>query len=165
MSENIYANYLNYVRDVLGAQNFVSASYEGSLRDHFFHPDPNLEIEKQWDILFVNSVFTSLESLFEKEQEELFQKMLKAMNLDGISALAVDSSIMNEREILRRWKPYGSPKVLVIFKQNPHISDGLRLIDDSAVLETYSPYHLIQNPEFKKITWLHLQQVMKHFTK
>lgn len=165
MTENPYVNYLQYVRDVLGAHSFVQGPVESALRDHFFQPDEKLEIEKRWDVLFVNSIFTEVESLFEKAHHELFEKMFKAMNLKEHSMLAVDSRIMNDREIIRRWNPYGAPKVLIVFKQHPEIREGLRYIDDTSVIETYSPFHLVQNPEYKKITWNHLQQVMAYLNK
>jgi hypothetical protein len=165
MTENPYAGYLKYVRDVLGANQFVADSVDSGLKDHFYQPDEKLDIEKPWDLLFVNSIFTSMESLFEKEQHDLLQKMVAAMKLKNESVLAVDTHITSEREILRRWTPYGAPKVMVLFKQNPEITNELRYVDDTSVIETYSPYHLLHHPEFKKITWNHLQLVMGYFNK
>lgn len=162
MTENPYFNYLRYVRDVLGAQSIVGESRELNLRDHFFHPDPKLELGQKWDLMIVNSIFSSFESLFEEEAQDLFQKMLKAMNLGDRKILCVDSHLMNEREIVRRWRGYGLPEAMIIFKDHPEISEDLRLIEDTAIIETYSPYHLTHHPEYKKIVWNHLQKVMLH---
>ncbi len=163
MSENPYYAYLKYVSGVLGSHHVLTETKDINLRDSFFHPDEKLELGQKWDLIFVNSMFSSMESLFEENHLELFKKMLKAMNLDHKHILFVDTYLMSEKEILRKFYSYTLPEVMVIFKDRPEAST-LRLIDNSAVIETYSPYHLQQYPEFKKITWSHLQVVMAHFS-
>jgi hypothetical protein len=162
MSENPFFVYLNYVRDVLGAHQVLTETVDLNLRDHFFHPDEKLELGQKWDLIFVNTMFSSIESIFDGGSHELFQKMLTAMKLGDQKILYVDTDLMNEKEIIRRWKSFGLPQAMVIFKDNPTITDGLRWVDDTSVIETYSPYHLQHFPEFKKITWNHLQVVMEH---
>lgn len=162
MSENPYYAYLKYVSAVLGAPQVLTQTMDVNLRDSFFHPDEKLELGQKWDVIFVNSIFSSVESLFEESHLELFQKMLRAMCLENKSVLYVDSHLMNDKDILRRFYSYTLPEVMVIFKDHPDTGQGLRLIDNSAVIETYSPYHLQHHPEFKKITWNHLQTVMTH---
>ena len=164
MSENPYYTYLKYVSGVLGAHHVLTETMDINLRDSFFHPDEKLELGQKWDLIFVNSMFSSMESLFEESHLELFKKMLKAMNLENKHILFVDTYLMSEKEILRKFYNPTLPEVMVIFKDRPEASN-LRLIDNTAVIETYSPYHLQQHPEFKKITWNHLQTVMAHFSR
>lgn len=165
MNENPYANYLKYVRDVLGAQHIVQDSDLGRLKDHFFQPNPQLELEKKWDVIFVNCMFSEMESLFEESNQGLFQKMLSAMKLGTRSVLSVDTDVFTEKEILRRWYPFGLPELLVIFKSNPELAEDLRWVDDTAVVETYSPYFLQHQPDLKRITWNHLQRAMNHLAR
>lgn len=160
IEQHPYLNYLKYVRDVLGVRHLMSEPSPKDLSTDFYQPDPNLKLEQKWDLIFVNCLFSSVESLFEPENFELFEKILQAMKLSKKKVLFVDSPLHNEKEILRRWYPFGLPKVLIMMKEQAEAQAVVHYKDETAVIETYNPYMLRHQTDLKKLAWNHLKSVL-----
>lgn len=167
---NAVENYLIYLADVLGVKKIINplANFSDDLvKKEFVLSGHEKQITKQdltrIELLFVNHIESSQESIFEKKNNELFLKMFSAMKVENIPSLVVDCHIEDSKYVLQELIGLENLKAIVFLKSTPSLSHDLCAFGHMSFIETFSPHLLNVKLELKKQTWLDLQKIMRLF--
>ncbi len=147
-----------YLTQVLGLKYFIRPESKAEPKEWVFELSPQ-------DLSMVKIGFLSLadqaESLFSKQNFELFEKMRQAMKLDKSTTLVVEGP-QTKRELLKLLKQYRLP-IWVILGTSPDISFPEHQVisyKDQKLLQTFHPQFLNIDVELKKLSWQDLKLVM-----
>jgi hypothetical protein len=148
---------IRYVQDVLGLRNILLSR---ELVPHLqpVTPAPQPRTSEKLIVLFATTLSTA--------ERELAGKMFQAMKLTGKDLLTIENS--NDPTTLQARIDSTDAKVILAFG-----IDATKFLSTTAelgawgdhgarrVLATHAPIEMLQNPDLKKTTWAHLQNVMK----
>ncbi|MGZ3774426.1 MAG: hypothetical protein ACXVCY_11315 [Pseudobdellovibrionaceae bacterium] len=157
-------DYLHYLQDVLGIQNIMVASENGS--DHpvqfFSSQGPfNTAAVPSYELIFLNIVTQAKESFFNKDVQDLFEKMKTAMKLKNIQVLELDCTVEDRSQLPSELAKICEGRVVVVFSSFPQSIGELIFKGSGKWIETYSPAYLLEDTTAKKVVWNDLQKVMK----
>lgn len=118
--------------------------------------------EKQHaELVFLNILTQSKESLFNPAVEDLFGKMKAAMKLKNLQVLELDCTVEDRSHLPSELAPLCESKVVVVFSSFPKDLGEFIFKGPGHWLETYSPAYLLEDPGAKKVVWNDLQKVMR----
>ncbi|MBV2169511.1 MAG: hypothetical protein KUL82_12470 [Bdellovibrio sp.] len=157
-------DYIVYLQEVLGLQNVMLPSSEGStVRTQFYTPQGPFEPGEfqHYELVFLNILTQSKESLFLPEVQDLFVKMKSAMKLKNIQVLELDCTVEDRSQLPSELAKHCEGKVVVVFSSFPKDIGELIFKGPGKWIETYSPAYLLEDAGAKKVVWNDLQKVMK----
>ncbi|XGC79587.1 hypothetical protein ACES2L_09640 [Bdellovibrio bacteriovorus] len=157
-------DYIQYLQEVLGLQNVMITPEESfAQKTSFFLPEgpfaPN-EIQHA-ELVFLNILTQSKESLFLPETKDLFGKMKAAMKLKNLQVLELDCTVDNRAELPSELAKLIQARIVVVFSSFPKDIGEMIIKGSGKWIETYSPAYLLEDPAAKKVVWNDLQKVMK----
>ncbi|UOF01755.1 uracil-DNA glycosylase family protein [Bdellovibrio reynosensis] len=157
-------DYIQYLQEVLGLQNvMITPGETGAQKTSFFLPEgPFAPAEVQHaELVFLNILTQSKESLFLPETKDLFGKMKAAMKLKNLQVLELDCTVDSRGELPSELAKLIQARVVVVFSSFPKDIGELIIKGSGKWIETYSPAYLLEDPGAKKVVWNDLQKVMK----
>jgi|GEM_PF-1245916 len=172
-------DYLRYLKDVLGLQNVMlpqvpehealGAQFgidveklQAGNQQFFTANGPLVMTEKKHlELIFINILTQSKESLFNPEVKSLFAKMKSAMKLENIQVMEVDCTVEDRSKLPSALAEMFEAKVVVVFSSFPKDIGELIYKGPGKWIETYSPAYLIEDAGAKKVVWNDLQKVMR----
>lgn len=157
-------DYLQYLQDVLGVQNVMLSSGEGSgVKARFFTTTGAFESSemRHYELVFLNIVTQSKESFFLSEVRDLFEKMKSAMKLKNLQVLELDCTVENRSQLPSELAKICEGRVVVVFSSFPQNIGELIFKGPGKWIETYSPSYLLEDAAAKKVVWNDLQKVMR----
>lgn len=169
-------DYIQYLEEVLGLQKVMIAkdpatadsgkarffTEQGSFASADSAGSENTPVEIQhFELIFLNILTQTKESLFLPETKDLFGKMKAAMKLTNLQVLELDCTIEDRSQLPSELAKICESKVVVVFSSFPKDIGELIFKGPGKWLETYSPAYLIEDAGAKKVVWNDLQKVMK----
>lgn len=157
-------DYIQYLQDVLGLQNvMISTAGRGEVQTRFFSSQGPFEPTEllHFEVIFLNILTQSKESLFNPEVRELFNKMRGAMKLNNLQVLDLDCTVEDRSQLPSELAKICESKVVVVFSSFPKDIGELIFKGPGKWLETYSPAYLLEDAAAKKVVWSDLQKVMR----
>jgi hypothetical protein len=157
-------DYLNYLQDVLGLQSvMLPKSDQESVRPQFYTVRGAFQPGEfaHYELVFLNILTQSKESLFLPEVQDLFGKMKAAMKLKNLQVLELDCTVDDRSMLPSELAKLCEGKVVVVFSSFPKDLGEFIFKGPGHWLETYSPAYLLEDPAAKKVVWNDLQKVMK----
>lgn len=167
-------DYVQYLQEVLGLQNVMmtpepqqsqAISSAPSVPRFFTRKGPFEPQEKAYyELIFLNVVTQSKESIFVPEVNELFEKMKAAMKLRNLQILDLDCTVEDRSQLPSAMAQVCESRVVVVFSSFPKDLGELIYKGPGKWIETYSPAYLLEDPGAKKVVWNDLQKVMKELS-
>lgn len=158
-------DYIQYLQDVLGLNSVILAANENdrAQKIRFYSANgPFLVPDLQHvEIVFLNILTQSKESLFVPEVRELFDKMKSAMKLKNLQVLELDCTVEDRSQLPSELAQICESRFVVVFSSFPKDLGEIILKGQGRWLETYSPAYLLEDAAAKKVVWNDLQKVMK----
>ncbi|CAE80130.1 hypothetical protein AB1A81_10570 [Bdellovibrio bacteriovorus] len=159
-------DYIQYLQDVLGLQNVMlapeQAGAEAAKTQFFTAKGPFTVSElRHYELVFLNILTQSKESLFLPEVNDLYSKMKAAMKLRNLQVLELDCTVEDRSQLPSELAKICESKVVVVYSSFPKDIGELIFKGPGKWLETYSPAYLLEDPAAKKVVWNDLQKVMK----
>lgn len=158
-AEESVTNYFSYVKNVLGVKTLQSARLRQSLQQATEEVPGGAA-----DVLFLHLRQAQEVSVFEPAAADLLAKMIQAMRLGSRTHLVLECELAGKtqsiQQILQQYTEKVKTPFVVLFVAKP-AKLGVQNLGSVKYLETYSPSHLLQNPNTKKVAWMDLQKVMK----
>ncbi|HPI41292.1 MAG TPA: hypothetical protein PLJ21_10850 [Pseudobdellovibrionaceae bacterium] len=156
MIQNLRKDYIDYLKNVLGISRLFRNSEDLSFQNHLnfaekrsvFYSNQTYE-RKNHKMAFINIITDQSQSLFEPQNNELFEKVRASIQWDGQNSFAVDSlleSVEENKEFLRQ-EQYEFDKIAFF------VSDESCDFNKELNKICPSPYLMTQKPEFKKMAW------------
>lgn len=162
----------NYLQSVLGIRGWLRPQNEAALESHFElqefdGPLRDERFQQEFDLVFLHlrstlNGGTLSRSYFEGEAWELFQKMRTAMKMPNLRTLELEASVevVEVYEFVIPWiQKRLKNKILLVLSDSPKNHSN---VFGGQVLETWSPWSLLQNPDRKREAWATLQQITRH---
>jgi len=143
-------SYLNYLDEVLGIKNIFMNRESAHALEH-----------QVVDILFVNIIKETHESLKEPSVRELFDKILAAMKIETLKVASIDYSGRSAESLYMDINQAFDSKFVIVMSREPMKSGELRIMGPSLWMEIFNPAYLLEHPGTKKLVWIDLQKVMK----
>lgn len=155
-------DYLKYLQEVLGLQN-VMLGEQPSNDSRFYSSQGVFEPTEKthFELVFLNIVTQSKESLFRPEVSDLYTKMKTAMKLNNIQTIDLDCTQEDRSRLPAELAQICESRVVVVFSSFPKDLGELIYKGPGKWLETYSPAYLLEDPDAKKVVWNDLKKVMK----
>ena len=180
--------YVKYLEQVLGVQKIVvdrkdllSESVRGEVHSSTSTVSTEFEIPaffysaqgpvkagqffQKVRLAIINEVETLHDSVFQnKEVSDLFLKMKAALKLPDSQVLVLDC-VMNDRNLIpAEFLKIAEAQGVLVFSRSPDGSGGIQEIGDAKWVEAFSPSHLLEHPEDKKLAWSKMQLLMKELS-
>lgn len=159
-------DYIHYLQDVLGLHNIMlapeQAASEAAKTQFFSSKGPFTVSEiRHYELIFLNILTQSKESLFLPEVHDLYSKMKAAMKLRSLQVLELDCTVEDRSQLPSELAQICESKVVVVFSSFPKDIGELIFKGPGKWIETYSPAYLLEDPGAKRVVWNDLQKVMK----
>jgi hypothetical protein len=163
-------DYIQYLEDVLGLskvmmkeESVMAAGPALPVKTQFFRESGQFNPgEKQFcELIFLNILTQSKESIFRPETNELFKKMQAAMKLKNLQVLILDCTVEDRSLLPSALASICESKIVVVFSSFPKDIGELTYKGAGQWIETYSPAYLLEDPGAKKVVWNDLQKVMR----
>lgn len=157
-------DYIHYLQDVLGLQAvMLPKSDQQTAIPQFYTPQGPFQPADfhHYELVFLNILTQSKESLFLPAVQELFSKMKSAMKLKNLQVLELDCTVDDRSLLPSELAKLCEGKVVVVFSSFPKDLGEFVFKGPGHWLETYSPSYLLEDPAAKKVVWNDLQKVMK----
>lgn len=160
-------DYIQYLEEVLGLQKvmIVKDPLAASNKAQFFSEQGEFAASEvqHFELIFLNILTQSKESLFLPETKDLFAKMKAAMKLTNLQVLELDCTVEDRSQLPSQLAKICESKVVVVFSSFPKNIGELIFKGPGKWLETYSPAYLLEDAGAKKVVWNDLQKIMKEF--
>ena len=157
-------DYIKYLQEVLGIKNIIIETTHSEKDEGYFFtqsgPVSKHEV-KHCELVFLNILTQSKESLFNPATQELFQKMKIAMKVNNVQYLELDCTLSNRSELPSEVSKICESKFVVVFSSFPQNLGEFKIVGSGKWLETYSPAYLLEDVAAKKVVWNDLQKVMR----
>lgn len=163
-------DYQKYLTEVLGIHEVLIADGKETVAKvegtHFFSSKGPYEFpqDANFELVFLNILSQSKESLFLPEVEDLFGKMKAAMRLKNIQFLELDVTLEDRSLLPSEFLKHCRARMIVVFSSFPKDIGEVIIKGSSRWLETYSPSYLLEDAGAKKVVWNDLQKVMKELS-
>ncbi|AHI06214.1 hypothetical protein BDW_08570 [Bdellovibrio bacteriovorus W] len=163
-------DYQKYLSEVLGIHEVLIADGKEAAPavtgTHFLSKKGAFEFpqDANFELVFLNILSQSKESLFLPEVEDLFGKMKAAMRLKNIQVLELDVTLEDRSLLPSEFLKHCRARMIVVFSSFPKDIGEIIIKGSSRWLETYSPSYLIEDAGAKKVVWNDLQKVMKELS-
>lgn len=159
-------DYIQYLEDVLGLQKVIlqnEVSNSNALSAQFFTVQGPFSPSslQHCELIFLNILTQSKESLFLPQTHDLFSKMKAAMKLKNIQALELDCTVEDRSQLPSQLAQICESKIVVVFSSFPKDIGELIFKGPGKWIETYSPAYLLEDAAAKKVVWNDLQKVMR----
>lgn len=163
-------DYQKYLSEVLGVQEILLGEGEAVRNSdaapagtHFYSKSGAFEFpsDANFELVFLNILSQSKESLFIPEVEDLFGKMKAAMRLKNIQILELDVTLEDRTLLPSEFLKHCRARMIVVFSSFPKDIGEIIIKGSSRWIETYSPSYLLEDAGAKKVVWNDLQKVMK----
>jgi hypothetical protein len=116
------------------------------------------------ELIFLNIVTQTKESIFRPDAKELFGKMRAAMKLKNLQVLTLDCRVEDRSFLISEVEKICESKIVVVFSSFPKDIGELTYKGSGQWIETYSPAYLLEDPGAKKVVWNDLQKVMRQLS-
>src|SRR5690606_35494731 len=136
-------NYQKYLSEVLGIDQVLAGEVSTETSEagiHFFSPSgPFSFAEGDYELVFLNIISQSKESLFIPEVAELFTKMKAAMRLKNIKCVELDVTLEDRSVLPAEFSKKARARMVVVFSSFPKNMGEIIIKGSSRWIETYSP--------------------------
>ncbi len=158
-------DYVHYLQTVLGLEQVMLADFQDPMNaktlfwtaEGVYQPSA----VQHFEIVFLNLVTQSKESLFQSSIQDLLAKMKSAMRLKNLQVIELDVLLEDRTRLPSLLAEICQARFVVVFSSFPQNPGEIVLKGTGRWIETYSPSYLLEDGDAKRIVWADLQKVMK----